>query len=90
MIKNRCDICVADKSRCVECRENPIYANVPTRSLFQDYVPTCPRGYSDCVNDPAYLKVHHPDCYHDTFGDITPEQACAESCAKSVASTMPV
>lgn len=43
MIKDRCDVCITDKSRCAECCENPIYANVPTQSLFQAYVPTCPR-----------------------------------------------
>lgn len=82
--KNRCAVCVADKSRCAECRENPIYAKVPTRSLFQAYVPTCPRGYGHCVNDPAYLKVYHPEYYHDLYGDLTPEQASAKSCQERI------
>lgn len=84
MNNGRCDVCMADKSRCTECRENPIYANVPTRSLFQAYVPTCPRGYSDCTSDPAYLKVYHPEHYHYIYGDLTPEQASAKSCQKRV------
>ena len=84
MSKSRCDMCVADKSFCAECCENPIYANVPIHSLFQAYKPTCPRGYLDCVNDPAYLKAYHPDYYHDTFGDLTPEKASAKSCQERV------
>lgn len=83
-MSSRCDMCVADKSRCVECRENPIYANVPTRSLFQAYIPTCPRGYVDCVNDPAYLKAFDSEYYHDLYGDLTPEQASMKSCQERV------
>jgi hypothetical protein len=81
---SRCDVCATDKSRCIECRENPVYADVPTHSLFQAYVPTCPRGYTDCINDTAYLKVYHPNYYHDLYGDLTPEQASAQSCSKLV------
>lgn len=84
MIRDRCAACVADKSRCTECCENPIYANVPTQSLFQDYIPTCPRGYTNCINDPAYLKTFHPDYYHIVFGNLTPEQASAKSCQERV------
>lgn len=75
MSKGRCDNCVQDRSRCAECRDNPIYANVPTRSLFLSYIPTCPRGYVDCVCDPAYIKYHHPEWYAELYGDKTPEEA---------------
>lgn len=81
---SRCDVCVADKSQCAACRENPIYANVPTRSLFQAYIPTCPRGYDDCVYDPAYIKAFHPEYYQNLYGDLTPEQASERCCAKRV------
>lgn len=80
----RCAVCVSDKSECAGCRENPIYANVPTRSLFQAYVPTCPRGYIDCIHDPAYIKAHHPEYYQNLYGDLTPEQASMKSCQKRV------
>ena len=81
---NHCDSSVTDKSECMGCRDNPIYKDVPTHSLYQEYIPTCPRGYIDCVYDPAYIKTYHPDYYHDTFGDLTPEQASAKSCGERV------
>lgn len=39
------------------------------------YKPVCPRGYSDCVCDPAYIKANHSAWYHDLYGDIPPEKA---------------
>ena len=53
----RCDKCVAPKSLCIKCRENPIYAEVPQYSQFRIYNPVCPRGYTDCVGDPAILNA---------------------------------
>lgn len=44
----------------------------------KDYTPTCPRGYVDCVHDPAYIKHHHPDWYAKLYGDKTPEEAAHE------------
>lgn len=33
-----------------------------TKASTSDYIPTCPRGYVDCVYDPAYIKRYHrPD-----------------------------
>lgn len=81
---NHCDSCVTDKSECVKCRDNPIYKDVPTRSLYQKYIPTCPRGYADCVCDPAYIKCNYPDWYKELYGDLTPEQASEQSCAEKV------
>lgn len=72
------------KSRCNDCRENPIYANVPTCSLFQEYIPTCPLGYDDCINDPAYLYTYYNDFYHYLYAFLTPEQASAECCQKRI------
>ena len=72
---SRCDKCVTDKSNCVSCRENPIYANVPTASQFTAYIPVCPRGYKDCVCDPAYIKYSDPDWYKSLFGTMTPKEA---------------
>ncbi len=73
-MNNRCDECV-NKSACEECRENPKWANVPKFSKFMTYIPTCPRGYDDCVCDPAYIKYHHPEWYAKLYGDKTPEEA---------------
>lgn len=84
MSKDRCSECVTDKSQCVSCRDNPIYANVPTRSLYRAYIPTCPRGYDDCVCDPAYIRKHHPAWYKELYGDMSPEQASLQSCHKRV------
>lgn len=71
----RCDKCVAPKSLCIKCRENPIYAEVPQYSQFRVYNPVCPRGYTDCVGDPAYIKCYHPSWYQKLYGDLTPVQA---------------
>jgi len=43
-----------------------------------DYTPACPRGYVDCVNDPAYIKLHDPEWYAELYGDKTPEEAAHE------------
>lgn len=71
----RCDKCVAPKDLCIKCRENPIYAEVPQYSQFRAYNPVCPRGYKDCISDPAYLKCYHPAWYQTLYGDLTPVQA---------------
>ena len=38
------------------------------------YNPVCPRGYSDCVNDPAYILYTDPKYYKKVFGDMTPNK----------------
>lgn len=43
-------------------------------SLFQAYIPVCPRGYNDCVCDPAYTLYHSPQWYNELYGQIPPEQ----------------
>ena len=83
MAINRCEGCVTDKSECINCCDNPIYANVPRFSKRMSYIPTCPRGYTDCVYDPAYIKLHNPKWYADLYGDKTPEEA-AEKCRQKV------
>lgn len=69
---SRCDICITDRSECVNCSENPKY---PKRSLFTEYHPVCPRGYVDCVRDPAYVLCNYPDWYKDLYGDLSPSEA---------------
>ena len=61
---SKCNTCVTDKNFCVNCIDNPIYKNVPKKSLYKDYIPFCPFGYSNCVNDPEYLIK-----YWDKFSD---------------------
>lgn len=39
------------------------------------YRPVCPRGYEDCVRDPAYIKHHHPEWYKELYKDLPPEKA---------------
>ena len=80
---SRCDTCVTDKSLCENCRDNPKYKDVPKYSQYKEYNPTCPRGYDDCVYDPAYIKCRHPEWYKKLYGDKTTEEA-AERCRKVV------
>lgn len=79
---NRCISCVVDRSKCIMCRENPIYDDVPTQSLYQSYISTCPIGYTNCVSDPAYIKYNYSEWYKELYGDISPEQASEQSCRK--------
>ena len=39
------------------------------------YNPLCPRGFNDCVNDPAYINFYHPEWYKKLYVDMTPEEA---------------
>jgi hypothetical protein len=75
---------VTDKSECVNCADNPIYANIPKKTKYQEYIPLCPRGYSHCVNDPAYLKCYHAEWYKEMYGDLTPEQVVEKECLEKV------
>lgn len=72
--RNVCDRCVTDRTNCLNCMDNPIYANVPLVSLFQEYIPVCPRGYKDCVSDPAYILYHYPSWYKELYGSLAPSQ----------------
>lgn len=84
---NKCDKCASDKSWCSQCVDHPdvqkILASLPRQSRFMYYKPTCPRGYVDCVYDPAYIHFHYPDWYKELYGDKTPEEA-AEKCRQKV------
>ena len=80
---SKCDRCATPKELCSTCRDNPIYAKVTRASNFMAYIPTCPRGYKDCVGDPAYIKFYHPEWYKKLYGDKTPYEA-AEECRQAV------
>jgi hypothetical protein len=74
----RCERCIYDPRQwqiCEKCRENPKYANYPRHSYFQEYKPVCPKGYDDCIYDPAYIKYEYPDWYKELYGDLSPEEA---------------
>lgn len=81
MLASLCEKCFADKSLCDRCRDNPKYRDYPSQTYFLEYVPTCPRGYNDCVCDPAYIKFHYPKWYKKEYGDMTPEEASALHCS---------
>ena len=86
MEKERCAKCVADRNVCKNCRDNPIYADYPTRSYFIPYNPVCPRGYTNCVNDPAYILYTNPNYYKKVYRNMTPAQAIfvEDGCIDSV------
>lgn len=76
----RCEKCIEDRKFCINCRENPIYRDVPKISLFKAYKPACPKGEKDCVCDPAYIKYAHPKLYKELYGDMSPEDAVKKDC----------
>ena len=77
---SKCDTCaVNSKHLCKNCVDSPtvqaVLKSLPKTSYYSAYIPTCPRGYADCVCDPAYIKFNYPDWYEELYGDITPEEA---------------
>lgn len=50
----------------------------------QDYQPTCPRGYKDCVYDPAYIKYNYPEWYAKLYDSLSVEEASNQSCRLKV------
>lgn len=78
-----CDECITERTLCPECIHNPL--NHYKKNHFHDYVPVCPRGYPDCVSDPAYIKKNYPVWYEQLYGNKTPlealwvENGCMES-----------
>ena len=81
---SKCDRCAAPKELCSTCRDNPTYAKVPRNSNFMAYIPTCPKGHKNCVNDPAYIKFYHSEWYEKLYGNKTPYEA-AEECREWLA-----
>ena len=68
-----CQECVTERELCPQCVHNPL--NTYRKDLFQSYHPTCPRGYSDCVSDPAFIKKYYPKWYEELYGDKEPSEA---------------
>ena len=56
-----------------------IFISKPEKEPEPEYTPVCPHGESNCVCDPAYIKLNYPDWYADLYGTMTPEEA-AKNC----------
>ena len=41
----------------------------------REYEPVCPRGYEDCIWDPARIQCKNPEWYKELYGDMTPKEA---------------
>ena len=83
-ISQKCQICITDKSRCDDCKDNPKYRNIPRPSLFMAYEPACPFGMDDCIGDPAYDKFYHPEYYKELWGNLPPEIIIGKSCSSCI------
>jgi hypothetical protein len=75
----KCHRCVNQNTViCLNCRDSEqvqkILDVLPKTSRFQNYIPACPRGYTDCIHDPAYIKFYHEEWYRKLYGDISPEE----------------
>ena len=44
------------------------------------YTHVCPKGFTDCVCDPAYIKYIDPEWYNELYGDLTPQEAADRHC----------
>lgn len=77
-----CEKCVnKNTDLCSCCCWEPDY-KPRTISYYSPYIPTCPRGYVDCIYDPAYIKFYYSDWYEELYGQLTPEEASNISCKK--------
>ena len=76
---SKCEKCIADKSLCHNCYDSPevqkILMSLPKHSHFLEYAPVCPRGFTDCISDPAYILYYYPSWYKELYGDKTPLEA---------------
>ena len=50
------------------------------------YIPVCPKGFVDCVYDPAYIKYYHPQWYDRIYNGLTPQEAADIYCSEREAS----
>lgn len=77
---SKCVDCKTDKKRCVYCKDNVIYRDIPRVSLYTRYKPLCPAGMLDCVDDPAYLKYYFPKEFERLYGNIKEENIVGIHC----------
>lgn len=55
---------------------------MPTSKPYHEpYKPICPKGYTDCINDPAYIKYYYPDWYTEMYRDKAPEEVAITNCS---------
>lgn len=73
-----CKECISDKSLCIKCQFNPDYEFLA--NYYKPYEPTCPKGYKDCVNDPAYIYWIDRDWYNELYENMTVKEASQLSC----------
>ena len=45
--------------------EKSLHAARTILSKMDDYIPTCPYGYIDCVSDPAYIRRYNPKWWEE-------------------------
>lgn len=50
----------------------------------RNYQPVCPKGYKDCVYDPAYVKHNYPEWYAKLYGSLSVEEAANQSCLAQI------
>jgi len=50
--------------------------------IGRKYIPVCPKGFADCVCDPAYIKYINPERYNELYGDLTPQEAADRDCTE--------
>jgi hypothetical protein len=68
---------LVDECPLIEVKKSHVSKNAldVLRKPDEDYTPVCPRGYVDCIHDPAYIKHTAPDWYKELYGDLTPAEA---------------
>lgn len=66
----------ATKTRIYEDDGTRLQQGIDCDNKFKEtwYKPTCPRGYRDCISDPAYIKANHSEWYKEMYGDLEPEE----------------
>lgn len=37
--------------------------------MYISHPTTCKFGFNDCINDPGYIYVYHPEWYKELYGD---------------------
>ena len=51
-------------NRCKYCIHQPGMTN-----MYISHPTTCKFGFDDCINDPGYIYVYHPEWYKELYGD---------------------
>lgn len=72
-----CENCWTPKvigaDRCISCSRHPGLTD-----RFMRYPITCKFGYNDCVNDPGYIYVYHPEWYKELYGNMDLRKAARD------------